>query len=204
MERPYHKYVFDTDKKEFVGKFEEMYQSETVDGYDSWYQETLTTLGKQLSLTILQRHNFQRVLDIGCGKGTFTHLLKKVNNQVIGIDLSETAIARARAKYDDIEFLQLDTSQIDSLSPARFDLVVAMEVFSYLKDWRELLKSIAAMTEYLYLALYIPPDPIGYVKSFDELISELSRHFSIEVELLVNRDQMLVLAKSGTKASQNR
>jgi len=35
----YHKYVFDADKREFVGSFEEMYQNEKVDNFDSWHQE---------------------------------------------------------------------------------------------------------------------------------------------------------------------
>jgi len=36
--------------------------------------------------------NFDSLLDIGCDKGVFTHLLKKRNNTVLGTDISETAI----------------------------------------------------------------------------------------------------------------
>jgi hypothetical protein len=66
--QPYHKYVFDTDNREFVGQFEEMYQSEDRENYDSWFQEDLTHIGKQISVTILNRYNFKSILDIGCGK----------------------------------------------------------------------------------------------------------------------------------------
>jgi len=193
MTRPYHKYVFDTEKREFVGQFEEMYRAEAANGYDSWHQENLTTLGKQLSLTILQRYNFASILDIGCGKGTFTHLLKKANNEVVGVDLSDTAVAKARAKYEGIEFLQMDTTELKSLN-RKFDVVVAMEIFSYLEHWRELLGTLATMTQHLYLSLYLPANPIGFVKSFDDLIAELSKYFVVEVEVLVNRDQILILA----------
>ena len=37
-EEPYHKYVFDVKRRKFVGEFEEMYQGEDKENYDSWYQ----------------------------------------------------------------------------------------------------------------------------------------------------------------------
>lgn len=33
----YHKYVFDTDNRRCVGKFEEMYQQEKIANFDSWH-----------------------------------------------------------------------------------------------------------------------------------------------------------------------
>ena len=100
----YHKYVFDTDKREFVGEFEKMYQAEDSQGFDSWLERDLRPLRKTISYAILSAYNFSRILDIGCGKGTFTHLLKKQNNHVVGIDLSETAIRKAQASFPDIDF----------------------------------------------------------------------------------------------------
>ena len=38
-ERPYHKYVFDAESRQFVGEFEEMYQAEDKEQYDSWFQD---------------------------------------------------------------------------------------------------------------------------------------------------------------------
>ena len=37
----YHKYVFDIDKREFVGSFEEMYQNEQVGNFDLAIKRTL-------------------------------------------------------------------------------------------------------------------------------------------------------------------
>ncbi len=196
MSQPYHKYVFDTSKREFVGEFEEMYRNEGVEGYDSWFQEDLRSLDKQLSLAILGRFNFQRILDLGCGKGTFTHLLKKANNEVIGIDISDTAIARARVKYPDIEFRVAALNQLASLSNKAFDLVVAMEVLSYLSDWREVLRTVSQMTRYLYIALYVPPEPIGFVKSSEELTSEVAKRFHLETKLQLNENQVMLLSRT--------
>ena len=73
----YHKYVFDTDKRKFKGNFEEMYQNEEREKFDSWHISNLTILARRVHLEIVNSYNFQTILDFGCGKGAFTHLLKK-------------------------------------------------------------------------------------------------------------------------------
>lgn len=174
----YHKYVFDTENRKFVGKFEEMYANEDKENYDSWFQEDLRGLKYILARSILDQYNFNSVLDVGCGKGAFTHLLKKKNNQVLGIDLSETAIAKAKGKYPDINFQALKAEDISSLNQ-KFDLVLVMEILSYLETWREAIQNISRMTDYVFISLYLPPNPIGFVKSFQELSFEVEKHFTI-------------------------
>ena len=191
--QPYHKYVFDSTARKFVGRFEEMYQREAHEGFDSWYQEDARTLQKQISLALFSRYNFGRILDFGCGKGTFSHLLKKQNNYVLGLDISATAIAKAHLRYPDIEFREgADLASVNET----FDLVVAMELLSYLEHWRETLATIAGMTTYLYVSLYLPDKPIGFVKSFQELRTEVQRHFVVEAELVQDTQQLYILAKS--------
>lgn len=194
MSEPYHSYVFDGARRKFVGAFEDMYRNEDAEGYDSWHQEDLTTVSRRISRAILDRHEYRRILDIGCGKGAFTSLLKRPGNEVIGIDVSETAIAKAQARDADIDFRCLETSDVASLGVG-FDLVLVMEVLSYLSDWRDLLATVASMTRYLYVTLYVPADPIGFVKSFDELRSELRRSYDTETEVLLNGEQLLALAR---------
>ncbi len=195
MTAPYHKYVFDTQRRRFVGKFEEMYQAEDQESYDSWFQEDLRSLVKQLSLVLLGRYNFSSILDAGCGKGTFTHLLKRQNNRVVGIDLSETAIRRARARYPDIEFRAMPVEEIGRLEE-RFDLAVAMELLSYIEGWRALLHTLSQMSTYLYVTLYLPSDPIGFVKSFTELREAIGQDWQIENDLVLNSSHILVFARS--------
>ena len=72
----YHKFVFDFENRKFLGRFEEMYQAEDVEGFDSWNQEDLRFPRKRISYAILSNQNFPRILDLGCGKGFFTQLLK--------------------------------------------------------------------------------------------------------------------------------
>jgi len=166
--RPYHRYVFDSANRRFIGHFEEMYRQEDIEGFDSWFQEDLAEIGRRLSLTLLSQYKFDSILDVGCGKGAFTRLLKKANNYVVGIDVSPTAIQKARAKYLEIDFRVLDATDIASLG-RRFDLIVMMELLSYVEGWRMSLKTAASMTDWLYVTLVLPPDPIGFVKTFDQL-----------------------------------
>ncbi len=104
MSKGYHPFVFDTDRRRFVGDFEAMYQAEASQGYDSWHQEDMRQLDKRICLDILGEGNFAEVLDVGCGKGAFTQFLKKRNNRVLALDISETALAVGRARFPDIDF----------------------------------------------------------------------------------------------------
>jgi len=112
----YHKYVFDIQNRKFVGNFEEMYQDEKKDNFDSWHQEDTRQLNRKIDLAVLENYNFSKIIDIGCGKGALTHLLKKRNNQVLGLDISETAISVAKERFPDIDFLVIDVNAISEYS----------------------------------------------------------------------------------------
>jgi predicted TPR repeat methyltransferase len=149
MAAPYHKFVFDSENRRFVGDFDKMYQEEDVQNFDSWFQDDMNHLTKRLALTVLERYNFSSVVDFGCGKGAFTNLLKKANNKVTGIDISETAVQKAKAKYPDIDFIASDAKYFDVMD--RVDLVVAIEVFSYLENWKKVLEQVASRCNYFLL-----------------------------------------------------
>jgi len=187
----YHKYVFDNNK--FVGNFEEMYQNEKTD-YDSWFQSDLRDYGYQLSLAILNQYNFNSILDIGCGKGLFTSLLKKRNNTVEGVDISPTAIKKAQASYKDIKF---SVGDLNNLLVHHYDLIVLKEVLSYVKNWRSALHYLAFWTKYIFISLDLPENPTGFIKSFEDLENELDKYFDmlVYVKIQTEGNQMLILGK---------
>jgi len=195
MVHPYHKYVFDEEARRFVGDFEEMYEAEQAESFDSWFQGSMATLQRQISLAILSHYNFSSILDLGCGKGHFSYLLKKENNRVIGIDSSPTAIRRAKAHYPDIDFLVLDVMELDTLGD-KCDLIIASEVLFYCAQWKQLLVTISERGERLFISLFLPDRPIGFIKSFDELREELTRSFEIETEMIQDGQQAYVLARA--------
>lgn len=178
-----------------------MYQAESIEGFDSWYQEDTRTFSNQICLAIINEYNFHTVLDIGCGKGTFTHFLKKENNQVVGIDISETALNVAKTKFPDIEFLSVDLSKDNftllSFYEKRYDLIILIEVLSYLPNWREVLKALSNIGNYFLISLFIPKNPIGFVKSGEELVSCFNIHCKIIENIhLVTHQKTILFGKT--------
>ena len=54
-----------------------------------------------------------RILDVGCGIGYFTNLIKKISNNIIGIDPNELFIKEAQRKFK-ANFLKLDIGKKNS------------------------------------------------------------------------------------------
>jgi trans-aconitate methyltransferase len=114
---------------------------------------------------------------------------------VLGVDLSETAIAKARERHPGVEFEAMRVESLGDLLPRHFELVVAMEVLSYVEDWPGALDLFRRLGDRLLVTLYLPPDPIGYVKSFDDLMREVGRRYEIEAEVLVNHEQIVLVGR---------
>jgi len=206
MPEKYHKYVFDTAKKAFVGKFEEMYRNEAVEGFDSWHQDDTRHLNRKIAMVLLEDYNFERIVDVGCGKGSFTHCLKKKNNIVVGIDISPKAIEVAKERYPDIDFQCVDLSEIDKLhmhsffkSDCKTDLIICSEVLSYIEDWKTLIEFFSSHAKFILISLFIPDKPIGYVNSESVLIKNVEKnYFIIECVSLRKTKATIIFARSKT------
>jgi SAM-dependent methyltransferase len=194
----YHKYVFDLEGRRLVGEFETMYAAEDREGFDSWHSHDVRMLRLHLALALLEPYNFDDVLEIGCGKGTAAQFLKKKNNRVLGIDISPTAIAKAQATFPDIEFRCLDAREVRTLGGS-FDLVTMQAVLAYIADWRELIATVAGMTDHCLIAEYIPADPIGMVKSSAELVGAFASSFAVERKLILDDEVIILLGRSRLK-----
>lgn len=202
----YHKYVFNSDTRSFVGEFEELYKQDECGQFDSWHQDDLQPLNKQVLLHLLQQ-NFHNILDLGCGKGALTNQLKNSNNNVLGIDISPTAIKIAKNRYPNINFLAADVQKIDQLNAflidqtakieSNFDLIVIAECLSYIEKWRELIRLISNYTQFIAIVLYIPLNPIGFVKSAEDLIEAVLQDYElIEFVSIMSSRSNILYAKS--------
>lgn len=70
--------------------------------------------------------------DVGCGDGRLLHMVKSFVPQVTGIDLSERAIAFARAFNPEVEVLCGDIVDLSQ----QFDAVTLVEVLEHIPDWQ--------------------------------------------------------------------
>ena len=194
----YHKYVFDLENRKLVGDFETMYQNESKENFDSWHQDDTRQLQRKIDLSILEDYNFSKIIDIGCGKGSLSHLLKKKNNYVLGLDISQTAVNIAQERFPDIDFLSTDVNQIENFSSLMnkmggVNLVFTSEVFSYIENWKELLVEISKSSEYFMISLYIPENPIGFVKSENDLVEEIEKNFEVIEHISLNTTNFVIV-----------
>ena len=77
-----------------------------------------------------------RVLELGCGGGAPDTQRLAVRFQVIGVDVSEEQVRRARAAVPQAEFIHADFTALE-LRPESFDAVVSFYAFNHVP--RELL-----------------------------------------------------------------
>ena len=80
----------------------------------------------------------QRVLDIACGDGYGSWLLKEWGaSSVLGLDASEEAVFAARREYsrDGVDFRVAEAGDaVSALPAASFDLIACFETFEYVDD----------------------------------------------------------------------
>ena len=175
----YHDFVFDTDERRFIGKFDEMYREEERLGFDSWKQDDLQSRDDAAVIRrILDGRRYDQVVDLGCGKGALTNQLSEIALSTTGLDISETAVNVARSRYKTIKFEVLNLNSASDVSQLLSGirkasngsmLVVISQVLSYLSSWREILEVVLNFCNDLVIALYLPDDPIGFVKNRYEL-----------------------------------
>jgi len=89
---------------------------------------------------------FGSMLDLGCGTGLAALPFRPCSDWMVGVDLSPAMLAQARAKglYDRlIEAEALAFLADEAKIKARYHLVLAADVFTYLDDLMPVLKAVA-------------------------------------------------------------
>ena len=156
----YHDYVFVDDK--FIGAFEEMYQN----CEDPWHQEVDGLSEREplrrLALKEIRRLSPKSILDVGCGLGYFTHQMSLCvpRVEVLAVDMSQTAVRKATARYPACQFQVLDALELGSLRRA-FDLIVCNELLWYvvweLDKFFKGVRSVAHENSFLMIMQFLPP-----------------------------------------------
>ena len=84
-----------------------------------------------------------KILDLGCGIGWFSELLTSFG-QVSGVDLSEDAIAQAKARCPQARFFAANILA-DKLPDSGFDVAVSQEVIAHIEDQAGYLQKAAEL-----------------------------------------------------------
>ncbi len=121
-----------------------------------------------------------RVLDLGCGNGSFSHFIANQGFNVTGVEDSASGIALAKQTYSDCCFFQGSIYDLDLPQHYHsFDVVLAVEVIEHLFYPKEL-----ARVAKRYLrpggTLVITTPYHGYLKNLTmAVIGKLDRHFTV-------------------------
>ncbi|MGO9320161.1 MAG: class I SAM-dependent methyltransferase [Solirubrobacteraceae bacterium] len=75
-----------------------------------------------------------RVLDVGCGEGRFTAELARAGALVVGVDVAEEPLRRARLRHPELDLRLIDGEGPWELADAGFDVVWAGEVIEHVAD----------------------------------------------------------------------
>ena len=194
----YHDYVIKNGK--FIGAFEEMYRN----CQDPWHQDSVQSIAEDIALLLLSKYPYQRILDVGCGKGRFTNRIRQTTEAVvIGLDISPTAIEIASSRYPGIEFLSANVPPL-SFPNESFDLVVSAELLWYVLPslqmlFAEIKRVLRPSGHYLILQQFYKPEEQKYGKDIMQSPEDLIKmlpftlfHY-IEVDRLSIR-KLIVLA----------
>jgi trans-aconitate 2-methyltransferase len=123
----------------------------------------------------IQLDNPQRILDIGCGPGNSTLVLKQrfPHAYILGIDSSENMIAAARKKYPDLDFKACDASRDLSKLGNDFDVVFSNACIQWIPNHDKLLRN---MMDILKIGgILAAQTPMNYQEPIHKIIGEVSQ-----------------------------
>lgn len=97
---------------------------------------------------LLPDRPYARALDLGCGHGLFARHLARRADHVLGLDLAQAAIDRAREislDMPNLAFEQADVTALPATLDGRFDLVVLADTLYYLSPLPDALLKVMAL-----------------------------------------------------------
>jgi SAM-dependent methyltransferase len=174
----YQDYVIRDGK--LVGEFEEMYR----DFDDPWEQSAHEphALDKTIGLALLKKYGHQRALEYGCGLGHFTAQLNGELGAAAGIDISHTAIRKARVGYPDATFFVGDVTGDTPISIFKPDVLVFAEITWYVLEsliaFKKLMLAQCPGRGFLHILTVYPEGQQRYGKDYFTNLEEILTYWS--------------------------
>ena len=131
--------------------YEERYKEGYMDEWPEWKKLRVIEIFSELNLPAKGK-----ALDFGCGRGIFTHVLKRAlpNWEITGCDISTVALEDAKIKFPKCRF-----SLISNLHEANeeFDLIFSHHVLEHVVNIKETINDISKLQVSNGIMLHILP-----------------------------------------------
>lgn len=98
---------------------------------------------KEAEYVYNELRNYRKILDVGCGLGSFEQNLPSLN--IIGLDISKEILEKAR-KRSDKTFVQGKAEELQ-FKDSTFDAVFTVTTLEFLDDYQNAVKEIARVTK---------------------------------------------------------
>jgi SAM-dependent methyltransferase len=101
---------------------------------DPWSLETSSYERKKYkrTLNVLNYRRYRRALEVGSSIGVFTAMLAPLCDEVLAVDISQTAVAVAKERLEEFPHVQIERRTLPEETPeGPFDLIVVSEVLYY-------------------------------------------------------------------------
>ncbi len=156
--------------------YEYSYQNSNSEHHHAYL---LTPLLKLLSQPTPSNCAKLRVLDLGCGNGSFSQLIAQQGYEVVGVDDSESGIQFARHSYPNCHFLQASVYDLPyGELENSFDVVISLEVIEHLLYPKELVRAAKKCLKPDGRLILTTPYH-GYLKNLVMAVSgKLDQHFT--------------------------
>ncbi len=150
----------------------------------------------------------KNILDIGCGAGTISLFLASKGNQVLGIDISQSAIQASkdsakRLALKNVKFKKMDFP--NQLPTEKYDVILCFEVIEHLIDDKLALVSIYNLLKPKGILLLSTPSinaplhRLGFTKTFDIKVGHLRRYDSDQLVSLFKERGFKVISTKKTE-----
>jgi len=178
---------------ELIGEFEKMYQNTK----DPWEQTTRETdvFEKVIGLELIKKYNHKRPLEYGCGFGDYTDRIFSLTGCAGGVDISETAINKAKYRHRGPDYFVGDLLDQDIINTFNPDCICMVEISWYvlekLNEFKKILTNNKKGSGFFHtLMTYAPGEQkygCDYFTNFDEIILYWSDIIEIKEYGLIGR-----------------
>ena len=152
---------------------------------------------------LVDPHEGERILDLGCAAGAVTHFLSGFGCRVVGVDAEALAIETASSSFPQLEFVQADAAELP-FEEGSYDKAVAADLVEHLDDEtfvRMLAETHRVLVDGGTLSIYTPNPKhlIERLKAHDLILAQNPTHIGLrDAETLAG-----FLVRSGYDVERN-